>query len=615
MSVSLKKWVNAILVAMLFACTLALFGPAQIFLSNSLEFNFSFSHLLPFLGLITFCIFLSVLLILMLLPDRFILHKRGVAVTLVLGLILWFQGNILVWRYGPLSGHEINWGGKIIYGLIDTPIWIVFLLMAGWRPAFLYRWAKTFALLILSIQLLSTSVTAFLQPELPSFKKFRIDHYEDFDFSSRENIIILVLDSFQADVFQEIIDLDPFYKVFFKDFTFFRNTTGGFPSTYAAIPLLLTGHYYNNSEPIQSFMASAYRSPSSLPYQLLQRGWHVNLVPAVQNTIYYDSSVFSNILARKRSISGSELARLYDITLFRYLPHFLKHEIYNDENWFLSSWVQKGDLSLLNEDEPSDNERHGRRFRRKIYRLSPHVNRNFRQFGVAQTRKSFQINSDSRFVSAFLMNAAVITKKSVFKFYHWRGPHEPIQMNANLEQVDLPLNRTNIVDLARGELKLVDLFLKGLRELDVYDQALIFILADHGHPWGTFGVRLPPALAEKSDGSGSIPKGVLESGIPLLLVKRPGDRGELRINDAPASQIDVSATIFDHLGLGQIGMGEPLFQIPTDRLRERHFFYYSWEHRNWMNRYLPALVEYHVMGHSWLPSSWRATGKVLRPDK
>jgi arylsulfatase A-like enzyme len=149
----------------------------------------------------------------------------------------------------------------------------------------------------------------------------------------------------------------------------------------------------------------------------------------------------------------------------------------------------------------------------------------------------------------------------------------------------------------------------------VYDQALIFILADHGHPWGTFGVRLPSALAEKSSGSNGIPKGVLESGIPLLLVKRPGDRGELRINDAPASQIDVSATIFDHLGLGQIGMGEPLFQITTDRLRERHFFYYSWEHSNWMNRYLPALVEYHVMGHSWLPSSWRATGKVLRPDK
>jgi len=151
-----------------------------------------------------------------------------------------------------------------------------------------------------------------------------------------------------------------------------------------------------------------------------------------------------------------------------------------------------------------------------------------------------------------------------------------------------------------------------LRDLGVYDDALIFVLGDHGHPVGGHGLRLPLAMAGIQAGS-SIPKGILESGIPLLLVKRPGDQGDLKINDAPASVADVSATVFDDLGIGQVGIGEPLFQIPVDRPRERRFLYYYWEHSDWRNRYLPNLIEYRVNGNCWLSSSWHATGKVFEP--
>jgi hypothetical protein len=613
MSISLKKWVIAILVAMLFSCTLALFGPAQLFLTNSLEFGFSFSKILPFLGVITFCIFLPVVQILMLLPDRFNLHERGVAVVFALGLLLWFQGNFLVWKYGLFNGHEIDWGKKIIYGLIDTPLWIVCLLLAACRPAFLYRRAKTLSLLILSIQLLVASFFVINQPELPSFKKFQIDPFKQFDFSNRKNIIILVLDTFQSDIFQEIIDQYPAYKNYFKDFTYFRNTTGGFPSTYAAIPFMLTAQYYTNSQPIQSFIADAYSSPSSIPHELLKLGWEVDFFPSVRKSIFFDPTLVSNIRARKYEVNKNKLAYLFDITLFRYLPHFLKREIYNGENWFLTRWGRKSDnTNLLDDVDLNDNERQAFLERRRARHSSPRIRR-IRRLGKPILQKSVHVNLDVKFVSNFLKRAVVMNEKNVFKFYHWRGIHEPIQINANLEPVNLPSNRANVIDMARGELKLVHLFLEGLRELGVYDNTLIFILGDHGNAYGMYGLRLPSTMTDIQSGGGSIPKGVLESGIPLLLVKRPGNQGNLEINDAPASQADISATVFNDLGLGRVGMGESLFQIPVDRPRERRFLYYYWEDSDWMNRFFPNLIEYQVIGNCWLTSSWHATGKVFKP--
>ncbi len=612
----IKKWPSALLAALLFSCTLTLFGPAQIFLTNSLEFKFGFFHLLPYLGIIALGVFLVLTLLLLLLPCRFRLHERGVAFVLALGLLLWLQGNILLWQYGALSGHEIAWGEKALNGLIDTPLWVAALILALWRPGFLYRRVKAISLLFLAIQLLSTSITVVRQPEMPSFKKYQFDRMVEFDFSSRRNVIVLILDSFQSDVFQEIIDRDPSYRDIFGDFTYFRNTTGGFPSTYASIPLLLTGQYYSNSVPIQSFIAQAYSSPSSVPYQLTRRGWQVHLVPLVPNTIYFDPAVLSNIKKRTRRMSDSRLVWLIDLTLFRHLPHLLKRVIYHDGHWFLSRWIRKDVLAnLLNEDEPPPRSLKAIRSRLAQRRKFPHVSSRNHMRGVDLVRDSLPVNSDSRFIANFLMQAAAVNESHVFKLYHWRGPHEPIQMNADFERVNLPLNRANLTDLARGELKLVRLFLDGLREMGIYDQALIFILGDHGHPFGAYDVRVPPDLGEAGAAAAPGFDRVLRSGIPLLLAKRPGDRGELRITDAPASLADVPATIFDELGMEKQGSGEPLFSIPVDRPRERRFFHYSWKHSNWMNAYLPPLVEYRILGHAWLAPSWQATGKVCKPGR
>jgi hypothetical protein len=271
--------------------------------------------------------------------------------------------------------------------------------------------------------------------------------------------------------------------------------------------------------------------------------------------------------------------------------------------------------NLLGKDDSDREPRGAARLQRRTRRSHARIGHETRKLGLLRVRKTKAVNSDSRFISSFLMQSAVMTDDDVFKFYHWRGPHEPISMNADLEKVNLPLSRDNLVSLARGELKLVDIFLGGLRELGIFERSLIFIMADHGHSQGAVGLRLPRDLQPAGAADGSALVRVMGSGIPLLLVKRAGDSGELRVSDVPASHVDVSATIFRELHLQSRGSGMPLFQIQPGQSRERRFFHYSWEHRDWMNLYLPDLAEYRIQGHAWLASSWQATGKVLKPGR
>ncbi len=51
-------------------------------------------------------------------------YPRFIAVIAVIGLLVWFQGNILVWEYGLLDGQNINWELHQWRGWVDLCIWV-----------------------------------------------------------------------------------------------------------------------------------------------------------------------------------------------------------------------------------------------------------------------------------------------------------------------------------------------------------------------------------------------------------------------------------------------------------------------------------------------------------
>ena len=56
------------------------------------------------------------------------------------------------------------------------------------------------------------------------------------EYSSQRNVVVMVCNSFRSDVFQKIIQNDE-KASYFRGFRLFANTTSGYPSAYASLPL------------------------------------------------------------------------------------------------------------------------------------------------------------------------------------------------------------------------------------------------------------------------------------------------------------------------------------------------------------------------------------------
>jgi len=148
-------------------------------------------------------------------------------------------------------------------------------------------------------------------------------------------------------------------------------------------------------------------------------------------------------------------------------------------------------------------------------------------------------------------------------------------------------------------------FLKGLEELGVLNQATVVFTGDHGSG-RTEDLWVAPSRRE--DASFNLAKA---RGLPILLIKRKGDRGSLKISDAPAELTDIRKTLLAAQGLPADGIqGEDLFQLDTKTPRVRRYFSYRW--KKFDPLYLNPLHEYEIQGPAWEDRSWRKTGRVLK---
>ena len=146
-------------------------------------------------------------------------------------------------------------------------------------------------------------------------------------------------------------------------------------------------------------------------------------------------------------------------------------------------------------------------------------------------------------------------------------------------------------------------FFRRLDEIGAYDPSLIFVVSDHGHPKIPLSAEgTSPPLPDPPDAS--TPPGIEmpAGGVPLFLVKQPGDREPMRVSDVPVSLCDVPASIVDALGLDGRFECHSIFAAAEERPRPREHFRLEGRSK-WQPPY--RVSRWIVDGHSWRPSSWR----------
>ncbi len=556
----------------LLSLTLLFFGPSYLYYTNILEIPYLYTDLVWFF--IAYSLTAGVILSLILLFLRGSVHQRAVALVFALGLLFWIQGHILVWDYGILDGREIIWNDYLLNGIIDSAVWIAVLGIAIFKGPSFYKHIAVASVILLLIQGGGLAAEIYQAPDEPEWKSYTIGYDDEtmFEFSQEQNVIILVLDAFQSDVFQEIIDEDDEYREMFDGFTYYRNAVGGFSYTYASVTFILTGEYYDNSIPIQNFIKNAFLN-NSIPLALKEGGYRVDLFPSGGPEIYLGDEIASNIGTKQRNKvervvdqqkGAMELQRL---TMFRYVPHFVKSYFY------FIPFVELGE----NDD----------------------------------------IHRDVVFYNSLVSSTTASSGEKVFKFFHIWGAHDPYILNAQLHKEELPQNRSGYKEQAKAALKISAEMVAQLKKHGIYDNSMIFIIADHGNSWGGMGLKTEKIYENDEFDFQTVNKRVVASGIPLMLVKPFHSDGDLKISDVPVTLGDISQTIASELQLSDEFPGVSILSLNESSERERKFFHYLWtrEYQDLGKTYLFPMTEYAINGHSWSLNSWESTYRTYFPGE
>ncbi len=555
------KIYSTAVVSIFFVSTAFIFAPSQIFLTNVHEFNVLYFELLGYLSLVALPFFLLMVIIIALLSKNLGIHQKIVALLLSLSFLLWLQGNILVWHYGLLSGSKIDF--NIYFLIFDAVVWLAVIIVVLIKSVFFYKHVRIVSCIFIVVQLISTSFLVYNQPKVPSSVRYEVDSTNAFTFSKEKNVVILVLDSFESDAFQKIINEDDSYRDIFDGFTYYRDSLAGFTTTCASIPNILTARYYDNSVPFSEFLKKAYFSSNSIPKVLTENGFEVDCFSIY---IYLDKRIISNVKDRM-GIDSSTIANIYDATLFRYTPDFLKRYVYNDGKWFLQNIAPR---QLVVSSHESD--------KRTTVNVPP----------VTFDEKTLTV-ADVAFINSIMTQSNAVDGKDIFKIYLLAGCHAPYLLNENLEYEEM-----NGIDAyerqAKGSLKIARLFIDELKRLEIFDNSMIFVIADHGRP-GEAGSELR--------GNAN----------PLFLVKKFNGTGQMTVSDAPVSLSDIPETIFSELGLKGDFLGESIFNLKDSDYRERRYLYYFGS--DWLRDYLQPMQEYIVSGPVLSSESWHIGRKFI----
>ncbi|MFA5117853.1 MAG: sulfatase-like hydrolase/transferase [Candidatus Omnitrophota bacterium] len=566
------KKADACIAAVLFSLTLFFFTPLQIYLTNRLEFPYVFSLVTPVFVMISFAAAVLLSAVLLVLPVSS--RKACVAAIAGASVLIWLQGNVFVWSYGVFDGRQIEWDQFRGRGIIDALAWLSGAALVVFKAQQARAGLRKLAAGLLLIQFISALWTMIQASQLPSAEKVVIDNKNLTRYSSEKNVIILLLDAFETDVFQEIIDEDPAEGGPFQGFTYFRNAVAPFQCTYPAIVTIMTGRYYDNTVEIQRFIKDEF-TRRSLPSVLRDRGFTVELYPYFNPySIYCDPALASNLVVAKKRLRAKDIAHIYDIALFRSCPQQLKKALYRDQRWFIRRLFSRG-----------SGKRSGR-FRQD--QLPPSQRHEFRE--------------TVRFFRETSAGLSLSENMKLFKYIHLPGMHFPLMFNEALEPELLPSDRQGYKKQARGLLKLVSMFLSGLKEAGIYDNSLIVIMGDHG---ALGDVYLPQ---EKRGNAGQLYYPGRGGGLPLVLIKPFDASGRMRVSDAAVSLSDIPRTIMSELHLKDDFPGVSMFDEGASEERARKFYAYSWNEQKIKEDYLPVMTEYSISGFSWLAGSWKETG-------
>ncbi len=556
---------QAALPSFLLVANIVLFGTFAVYSTNLEEFQIIYWEAL--ILLLPASLFAAVALsgLVMILPRYVAEVVLGVLIGL--GCLTYVQGNFLLWNYGVLDGSGLDFSATLP-AYVDGAVWAGTAALAVRFRRGLVERAITVSGLLLAVQIAAAGAFA-LQAGPDSAAESRTSQALPESLtrlSSGRNVLHIVLDAFQADIFQELLDEEPELASQLSGFTFFADAIASSNVTYLSVPASLTGDVFRNERAISRYRRETLEG-TNLHSVLSSNGFAVDLAvpkgwlkpPEFLRSYYRIPSPYTTAAGHRKSTA----LRLVDLSLFRQMPHSVKPWVYNSESWRLSD-----DSGL-----------------------------------------QFEHHSHLAFLNDLTDQLALGGAGAVYKWLHLITPHGPLATGADCSfpGAAIGYTRENFINQSRCTLVEVRGFLQRLKELGVYESSLILIHGDHG---GSV-----PFLMRTAEGRSveSTELGLRYPGapLPLVLVKPAGAAGPLRRSDRPVQLPDIAATVCEQLALDHPFPGVSMFEEPPMDLERHYYSCRSRRHDAVVKDYFDEVVVYTSRGSVYDEASWTRGESVV----
>ena len=512
--------------ALLVLGNLFLFGPATIFSGNTAEFSTNFVEILQLYSKPFILALLSLTLLSFIIPKKF--TPKYVAILFALGLLLWLQGNFLVWDYGVLDGKLIRWQDYKWQGWVDISLWLLLFLVIVKFNRKIYKGAAYISCILIFLQsvFFLYSYIARRSAYEPQSQHVSASLENLVNYSSSFNIIHIIFDGLQTDIFEEVVRENKMETALDGFILFKENLTVNGTTTFS-IPAIFSGKAYQHDVLLRSYVRESLTEKSFLK-TLSDANYQINLVPSIELPARYATNYYRIPIVygpSKAESRRSEAAYLMDLVLFRHVPHFYKIYVYNFQNWiFLPMFSPKSGIGHFH-------------------------------------HKSFFLD----YIDSVKLN----NLHKSYHFLHLMPPHPPYVTKDNCACAAkiLPPTRENYKNEIKCILKLFILLLKKLKALNIYDSSFIVLQADHGagFPIGTVDKLVTNNSAK------AINPSMVGRAVALLCIKPQNSRGPLEISLAKTSTTDVAATIVEAAALENHTGGISVFAIDPTASRKRRY--------------------------------------------
>ncbi len=446
-----------------FAFTLFIYAPLEMYLGNINEFSFQLSMFwwMPVLtGIAATGLVVGVGLLINLVFKRSGAILYGASVF-ALGLACYIQGNFLGLRLGVLNGSPVAWEDYTMPILKDIFVWVAIIVIVLAFTHFL-RGRTIRVLGIISVVLIAIQGVA-LTVSLASTDYTRSNEEAKrilsdkglFEFSSKKNVVVFILDMFDDTYFKTLLEREPSFADKFTGFTHFTNSVGSASTTAYGIGTIFTGRYLLNGGSSYGDMVNRECAITDFYNDLLKNRVRLGMYsPSVPGVLYEKLYNYCEVDSTTAYIPDKTalLKNVYKLVLSKYAPDVLKPLV----------WIKGNEFANITKNS---------------------INRYSRN------------NSD--FVPLLNTSAATMNNSEAsVKFIHIEATHYPYTIDKNGGTV--PESQSSDLIAAEGTLNITLEYFNKMKELGIYEDATIIICADHGYYWD--GVLTNPVLLVKKSG-------------------------------------------------------------------------------------------------------------------